>query len=697
MHTTIQPLQRSDQPAKPQYLIWFLTLFVAIVSAGCSSSESTQPLPAIVVNSPQDMAAPPEGTVTLRSALASAASNQVIVFDQSLNGATIELSIVGEDHTILKGEVMGMRDEPSGPVSYLVGYFDRDYGRSALYARKNVVIDASGLPSGITLAWVGGAGNQARVLAVYGNLTMTNVAVTGGHSITEDISTGNPDDQPWTLARGGAIAVWGIAQLVNCRLYDNHCQGDFDSSRDRGAFGGGLYANMVNLTDCVISGNTVLGGGAAGGGVFSVGGAGIAASTATIERSSITGNRISGLFTYGGGVYSDGGGIGNRKTMVLTNVTIARNIVEPPPGMPAFLLEMGYWRGGGIYMSNGYLTIRACTVVENEVYGVPRTDRLDKPNLAGGIASTIGNAHAVEDLTISHSIVTGNTVHEIGGSSYDQDIFTGSLFYFKSKGYNRFGVLDFSQMLVPVGQWNWLSLCRRHFPKQGDMDGIAVADVLDLAGGITRSGTILSAGVDAPDPAVLHYAPMAGALDQVLPSVYNISETYADYAIIAGATNNFLVILLDRIEAHFGLVGFADDFTAAFEAFLQTVDADDATVGVQPYTNPEGDPILTLTATQWFGPAQTWPQQLYNYPYIEFWHRLDSALADEIIPGMGPELLGDDAWTALFTSGTLTENSAITMRINTVASSVDLMTESDQVGTQRPLGTHGDIGAIEIP
>ena len=37
---------------------------------------------------------------------------------------------------MLKGEVMGIRDEPSGPVSYLVGYFDRDYGRSALYAGR---------------------------------------------------------------------------------------------------------------------------------------------------------------------------------------------------------------------------------------------------------------------------------------------------------------------------------------------------------------------------------------------------------------------------------------------------------------------------------------------------------------------------------------------------------------------------------
>jgi len=159
--------------------------------------------------------------------------------------------------------------------------------------------------------------------------------------VAEDISTGDPDDQPWTLGRGGGVTVWGVAWLLDCKLYNNYCEGDFESSRDRGAFGGGLYANIVDMQNCVVSGNSVLGGGAAGGGVFSVGGAGSYETASTIERSSITGNHISGLFAYGGGVYSDGGGIGNRKTLELVNCTIAWNMVDPPPGMPPFLLAMG--------------------------------------------------------------------------------------------------------------------------------------------------------------------------------------------------------------------------------------------------------------------------------------------------------------------------------------------------------------------
>ena len=682
-------------------LTFLVILFAALFLSGCDNSDnsgSSGGYEDIVVNSLEDVEDPPAGTVTLRSALASAAAGQPIVFDTSLDGGNIELSIIGEEHTILKGEVMGMRDEPSGPVSYLVGYFDRDYGRSALYARKDVVIDASALPSGITLSWVGGVGSQARVLAVYGDLTMTNVSVTGGRSVAEDISTGDPGDQPWTLARGGGVAVWGVAWLVDCKLFNNSCEGDFDSSRDRGAFGGGLYANIVDMENCIVSGNTVLGGGAAGGGVFSVGGAVSHETISTINRSSITGNRISGLFTYGGGVYSDGGGIGNRKTLKLTNCTIAWNMVDPPPGMPSFLLAMGYWRGGGVYMSNGYLFIQSCTVVENEVHGVPRTDDLGKPNLAGGIAATIGNAHAVENMTIGHSVIAGNTVHEFGSSNYyNHDVFTGSLLYFKSMGYNCIGIIDFSQMLVPVGEENWASLCRKHYPKEEDEFGVDVGDVLDLVSGTAYSDSILSAGVNASDPTVLHYEPRGSALDRVPASPYSVDETFAEYAIASGGTNDFLSILLDRVEVFYGLADFASDFTADFETFLQTVGSDDKNTGIQPYTDPWGNSILTLADTQWFGPAVTWPQNLSNYPYIEFWHRFDLAIGAESIPGMGPELLGDDAWAALFSSGPLAENADITMTVWTASGPAVLIKEVDQLGIERPANNLGDIGAIEVP
>ena len=679
---------------KVKHISRLLPVLLAVMfAAGCSGSRGAfWPPQEIVVNSLEDLASPPEGTVTLRSALASAAGGQPIVFAQNLDGGTIELSIVGEDHSVLKGEIMGMRDEPSGPVSYLVGYFERDYGRSSLYARKNVVINASSLPNGITIAWTGGNSNPARVLAVYGNLTLTNVSITGGRSVAEDISTGNPEDQPWTLARGGGIAVWGRALLTNCKIFDNYCEGDFDSSRDRGAFGGGLYADIVDMENCIVSGNYILGGGTAGGGVFSVGGVDISNRRSTISRSSITGNGISAFFAYGGGVYSDGGGIGNAGTLELVNSTIAANRVGFPIAIP-----FGYWRGGGIYMSNGSLWIQGCTIVENQVHGVPRTDDLGKRNLAGGIAATIGNAHAVEDMVIGHSIVAGNTVHEFGGAIYDHDIFTGSVFYFQSLGYNRLGVLDFSQILVPVGESGWRSLNRKFYPNPDDMDGIVLSEVLDLDTGITESGTILSAGVDAGNPVPLYYNPQGNALDRTPIDPYNISGVYVDYDISGGADDDFTKTMLLRLEAYYNLSGFVAAFTLNFEDFLENVDLDDETAGNQPYTNPEGDPILELKDALWFGPATTWPGKLYNYPYIEFWHRLDNALMVENILGMGVELIGNDVWDALFTSGPLVENPEIDMNVRSVTlHRVEVLAE-DQLFNPRPTNDLGDIGAIEIP
>jgi hypothetical protein len=183
-------------------LLWLA--LAAAATAGCNDSQRP-----IVVNSLEDTASPATGTVTLRSALAAAASGQPIEFDAALDGGRIDLAIIGEPRTILPGEVMGMRIDPSGPISYLVGYFDRDYGASALFAKKDVVIDASSLPSGITVAWTGGTGNPARVLAVHGDLTLRRVVITGGVNVTEALPVVEPRAwrRPRGVGRGMALGV----------------------------------------------------------------------------------------------------------------------------------------------------------------------------------------------------------------------------------------------------------------------------------------------------------------------------------------------------------------------------------------------------------------------------------------------------------------------------------------------------------
>jgi hypothetical protein len=686
---------------------------LAVLTAGCGGSSDNggggSSLPAIVVNSLLDDASPPSGTVTLRSGIANAASGQRIVFDESLDGGTINLIFVAEEHTVLTGEVMGF-DEANN-ISYLVGYHDRDYGKSALFAGKNVIIDASELADGITVNWNGP--DSARVLAVAGDLTLINVAITGGHSVFDvaaDIGQHPDDNQTSTLARGAGIAVWGVATLADCMIYDNHAVGDdADTSRDGGAYGGGVYADTVVMDNCIVAGNTVAGAGAAGGGVFSVGGRDTGVNTSSIRRSSITENRIAGLFAYGGGVYSDGGGIGLSTRIHVENSTIARNLVEPPL-LPPFLfglLDIGYWRGGGLYMSNGYMQVQSSTIVENQVFGRPRINELDKQNMAGGIAATIGNAHAVEDMIVGHSIVVGNTVHEIDnvgpggytiGNVYSHDIFTGSVFEFRSMGHNRIGVIDFSQILVPIGEPNWASLSRKHYPKANDEDGVETGDVL---GAPMLSTFIYSAGVQAGPFAALFYEPAGSALDQVPVTNYDITEILGELRGSSSEGRNplLLPLILDQIEVRFGQPGFESDFRNYFQGYL--ADIDPATAGTQQYANCGNVTITMIEQAYWCGPAQTWPQEAYNHAYIEFWHHLDRALANEVasvnvdqVGDLGPALMNDDVWTSLFGLGESFFN-GITIRLSERSLGVNTL-DSDQLGNRKPADLLGDIGAIEI-
>ena len=710
-------MKRNRSVGRGSYRIVGIALFCLVVLTGLSSCGGEggvaggggSSLPAIVVNSVLDDASPPGGTVTLRSALASASSGQRITFDQTLNSSIINLIFVGEEHTVLVGEVMGFDD--ANNISYLVGYFDRDYGKSALYANKNVVIDASNLPDGITVNWSGA--DSARVLAVSGNLTLINVEITGGHSVfdvAENVGQHPDDNQTSTLARGAGLAVWGVATLVDCAIYDNHAVGDdADTSRDGGAYGGGVYADTVVMDNCIVSGNTVYGGGAAGGGVFSVGGRDTAVEISSISESVITENRITGLFAYGGGVYSDGGGIGLSTRIHVENSTVARNLVEPPV-LPAFLfdlLNIGYWRGGGLYMSNGHMKVKSSTIVENQVFGRPRTSELDKANMAGGIAATIGNAHAVEDLMIGHSIVVGNTVHEINGvgpggytlgSVYPHDVFTGSVFYFRSLGYNRIGVMDFGQILVPVGEPDWDSLSRKHYPKVNDEDGVVIGDVL---GSAMLSTVINSSGVEADPFAVLYYEPTGSALDQLPSGNYNVTEVIGE---LVGQQNEggsplLLPLILDQFQAVYGQSNFENEFRDYFQGYLSDIDPDAA--GSQQYVNCDNITVDTIEQAYWCGPARTWPQFEYNHAYIEFWHHLDSALAGEIaevnvdqISNLGPALMNDDVWTLLFGLGDSHFN-AITVSLTETTLGVNPL-DIDQLGTPRPADLLGDIGAVEI-
>ena len=671
--------------------LWALT--------GCSSGGTSGAHSKTVINSLEDTDPTAADTVTLRAALEAAAPGEKITFDESLDGETIELTIVGDENSVLAGEYMEMYFDPDAGVmiTELLGYFDRDFGKSALYAHKDVVIDASNLPNGITIAWVNPK-VDARVLAVYGNLTLTNVTITGGRSVAAVMDGDNPTTQTATLARGGGLAVWGLARLSDCTVHDNRCDKSADtaSERDQGAFGGGIYADVVQMDNCVISGNSCIGSGVSGDGVFVVGGAEHTATVSTLDCCAVTGNLLEAGTAYGAGVYSDGGGIGERKTLRLSNCTVARNVID------GTYSPRGYWRGGGIYMSNGYMDLQGCTIVENQVSGYWREDLLGKCSLAGGVAATIGLAHAVESMTIGHCIIAGNTVEAIASEkgTYAQDIFTGSLLYFKSRGYNRIGVIDFSQMLVPVGESNWWSLCRRHYPKAGDEKVGTLSEVLHISDG-TYSTVARSMGVGAGEPALLHYPPTGTAVDRI-PLSTTVNETLAEYSVASGGDDDFLEIFLARVETRFNLSGFASKFADDFDEFLATHDANP-----EDNSEPEPDhyydssdpdnpkPILSVADTAFFGPAETWVKEPENYPLILFWHQFDAAIA-EAVPGLGDELIGDAQWDALFDNEVLEENLFLTFKIRSVSTGAYDLLDVDQIGNARPENGLGDIGAIEI-
>ncbi|MGE5742273.1 MAG: hypothetical protein ACM32H_09520, partial [Candidatus Aminicenantes bacterium RBG_16_66_30] len=616
-------------------MVWLIPLVLALAAGGCSSKAGDPPKADLVVNSLEDIAVPPAGTVTLRSAIAAAAASDTITFDPALDGGTILLTIVGEEHSTLIGEVY--------VNNAFSGYQERDYGKSALYARKALSIDASALPNGITLKWDGGDTTHARVLAVLGNLTMRNVTVTSGTVESEAI--GNIA-QPYTLSRGGGLAVWGTARLTNCTIAGNRCVGESGSARDRGTYGGGIYADGLDLNDCVISGNSVLAYGAGGGGIYSVGGGANQTgrgNDTSLARCTVSGNHVTAQHAYGGGIFTLSGGPNNLATMVLTNCTIARNLLEDHPDFP----NAGQWfdRGGGVYMGGGSLWVSGCTIAENAIVGELAYVG-GKPSAAGaGVGATTGNAHVIETVWLQNSIVVGNTLN-----GAPNDWFAGSILDFFSNGYNLVGRVDFSWILTPVPDWMMSS--RKRWPKPGDQDGVTLDQALNV-GGAHYHAAAISAGTDAGGPAILWYPPADLAADKIPGQDYSVTYINAGYTGFGVPTDDFLNYVILQLRSQYGSV-LGADFGAEF-----------------------GD----MTGTTWYGPARTWPSNPQNAAWIAFWHNLDTAIGDRL----GMARLGDDFW-GTFTPGPLGDHVRIDVERTTKTFHMENV---DRLGNARPRGAMG--------
>ena len=307
----------------------------------------------------------PWGTYSLRQAIADAADGDTITFSPGFDGGTIAL------------------------------------GGSELVVDKDLLIDASALPNGITISGV----SQSRVfqVAVGASVTMIGLTISDGRILDAGGSTGthlerinrvsgggilvlgdltlracritgnesavNPTT--YTVGSGGGVAVMEDARLT---IEDSEITNNATVGSDLGGHGGGIYMRdgILDIRNSTISGNTTSTAlyGGYGGGISTSGG------SVTIRDSLITNNRTGDstevwefLDQIEGGPGGNGGGCSHSQTEVL----IERSIIShnetgnggsgtgnrrPVPGGNG-------GRGGGIYVWRGATTINSSTVAHN--------------------------------------------------------------------------------------------------------------------------------------------------------------------------------------------------------------------------------------------------------------------------------------------------------------------------------------------
>ena len=200
---------------------------------------------------------------------------------------------------------------------------------------------------------------------------------------------------------GGAIYNHGTANITNATVRDNEAE---DS-------GGGVYNNIngvLDITDSVITGNSVTKNNGVGGGIRSTGSTGSNHSDpkVTITNSQISNNHADGGSGDGGGIYADAYTILTIKGgSTISNNTAGRD-------------------GGGIYNNGLRLEVDSSTVSDNEA---------DRD--AGGIYSWHESNLAVNNSTISNNTSDGKgggIFIDVGAGNYrnsvDNEIFYSNIF-----------------------------------------------------------------------------------------------------------------------------------------------------------------------------------------------------------------------------------------------------------------------------
>ncbi|MEP4077702.1 choice-of-anchor Q domain-containing protein [Haloferula sp.] len=363
------------------------------------------------------------GAGSLRQNIADAAAEDTIVFAAALEGMSIGL------------------------------------GGSQILIDKNLTIDASALPGGITLS-----GEEiSRVFEVASGVTvsMESLTITGGDSNNQSggailNSGGNLILQNSTVSNSTSGANSGGAIFSNggsLTLTDSNITGNSNSSSGGGLYytgagnimvrdstitgnsagtGGGIYnvSGVLTVDDSTVSGNTATG---SGGGIL------LSSGTTTINNSIISGNTAT---TNGGGIFTVTG------SLTLNQSTISGNATDS--------------RGGGIYsdtnLTGTNTTLSHCTATENTaalgggaIYNFDGRTIIDHCTIVGNRASVpkgsgiLSYGDSATETQVGHTIISANA-----GSDIDTITGAGST-SFTSNGFNLIGTGESTGAFIQTG------------------------------------------------------------------------------------------------------------------------------------------------------------------------------------------------------------------------------------------------------
>ena len=328
----------------------------------------------------------------------------IINFDPSLNGKTIDISI-------LRLELSPQLDGNGTIIFNGRGQITLDAGST----KNGVIVDAgaSAIFNGLTIEGVSDPSNSGAIQNG-GTLTLNdctlsnNTGLLGGaldNEITEfgvlpTLTLNNCTVSDNTAGAGGGIySSGGTLTLNNCTVSANSATRTVaDSALSQG---GGIYSSgcMVTLNDCTVSGNTA----SQGGGIDCSGG------TLTMQSCTLSANTASAA-----------GGIGNNGTMMtLTDCTLSRNAANGA--------DLSVWCnngvGGGIENA-GQSTLTDCSFsgnsaaaggggIENDSQGQLALIDCTLSGNSAGSGGGIDNGKGT--LTVSASTFLSNTATSVAG------------------------------------------------------------------------------------------------------------------------------------------------------------------------------------------------------------------------------------------------------------------------------------------